>query len=126
MLPPPPVSADQIGYLGRAPWPGSGNTISKGKGRLISGSSSGGPRVSTPGQFANMINIPDFFHNLHTLKPGYQEAHQMYDDMRNFFARQAYATNNVELVNLKATMMWMKPGNKNPSVVSVSAIIPLT
>jgi len=42
------------------------------------------------------------------LKPGYQEAHQMYNEMRNFFAHQAYATSNVELVNLKATMMWMK------------------
>ena len=84
-----------------------------------------GPRVSTPGQFTNIVNIPDFFsiRSENNVKPGYQEAHQMYDNMHDFFARQAFATNNMELVNLKATMMWLKPGNKNPSVVSVSIIM---
>jgi hypothetical protein len=120
MLPPPlPVSprAGIAGNLIRMPWPGQ-NTM--GKGRMPSG-----PRVSTPGQFTNIVNIPDFFsiRSENNVKPGYQEAHQMYDNMRDFFARQAFATNNMELVNLKATMMWLKPGNKNPSVVSVSIIM---
>jgi hypothetical protein len=69
-----------------------------------------------------MINVPDFFGNMKKLKPGYQEAHRRYDEMRHYFASQVYATSNGQTVNLKVTMMWMKPGNKNPSVVSVSMI----
>jgi hypothetical protein len=67
-----------------------------------------------------MIDVPKFFSNPYNLKPGYQEAHKRYDEMRDYFARQAYATSNGQTVNLKVTMMWIKPGNKNPSVVLVS------
>ena len=116
MLPPPaPDSGSSTQNSSRrAPWP----MQKTGKDR------SSGPRVSTPGgaQFATMVNIPEFFSNIGNLKPGYQEAHSRYDEMRHYFAHQAYATSNGQTVNVKFTMMWMKPGNKNPAVVSVSAI----
>ena len=51
--------------------------------------------------------------------PGYQEAHGIYDEMRQFFAQKAKSVHNGEVVIIKVTMMSMKPGNKNPSVVSV-------
>jgi hypothetical protein len=50
---------------------------------------------------------------------GYQAAHDIYDEMRQFFARKAMSTHNGEVVIIKVTMMALKPGHKNPSVVSV-------
>lgn len=53
------------------------------------------------------------------LNNGYQEAHQLYDEMRHFFAQKALAAHNNEVVVIKVTMMTLKPGNKNPAIVSV-------
>jgi len=53
------------------------------------------------------------------VKPGYQEAHKIYDEMRQFFAQKAMSVHQGEVVVIKTTMMSLKPGNKNPSVVSV-------
>jgi hypothetical protein len=78
-----------------------------------------GPKVFTPGHLAQTLDIPDFFIGK-PLRPGYQEAHKMYDKMWNHFAWQAFASNNFELVAVKVTMMWLKPGKKNPSIVSMS------
>ena len=50
---------------------------------------------------------------------GYQEAHKIYDDMRQFFARKASSTHGNEVVVLKVTMMSLKPGYKNPQIVLV-------
>jgi len=66
--------------------------------------------------------MPDFISNQVT-EPGYQKAHERYNEVRNYFAHRAYAINNVELVVVKVTMMWMKPGNKNPSIVAVRNLI---
>jgi hypothetical protein len=82
------------------------------------GLQSPGPMVSIPGQLMNKLNVPDFFKHAPAF-PGYQEAHKMYSDMRDHFAQRAYTTRNFELVIVKVTMMSMKPGNKNPSIVSV-------
>jgi murein L,D-transpeptidase YcbB/YkuD len=53
------------------------------------------------------------------VQPGYQEAHEIYNEMRQFFAQKAMSVHNGEVVVIKVTMMSLKPGNKNPSVVSV-------
>jgi hypothetical protein len=51
------------------------------------------------------------------VQTGYQEAHGIYDEMRQFFAQKAMS--NGEVVVIKVTMMLLKPGSKNPSVVLV-------
>jgi hypothetical protein len=50
---------------------------------------------------------------------GYQKAHLLYDEMRQFFARKAMVEHQSEVVIIKVTMMSMKPGYRNPQVVSV-------
>lgn len=50
---------------------------------------------------------------------GYQEAHKMYDEMCQSFARMALSTHQNEVVVIKVTMMSLKPGYKNPQMVSV-------
>ena len=52
-------------------------------------------------------------------QPSYQEAHTRYDEMRRFFAQKAFTVYNGEVVVIKVTMMLLKPGNKNPSIISV-------
>ena len=63
--------------------------------------------------------VPKFVSELQMVKTGsgYQDAHAIYDDMRQFFAQRAMS--NGEVVVIKVTMMLLKPGNRNPSVVSV-------
>lgn len=53
------------------------------------------------------------------LKMGYQEAHELYHEMRLFFAQKASTVHNNEVVIIKVTMMMLKPNCKVPSVVSV-------
>ena len=53
------------------------------------------------------------------VQPGYQEAYKMYDEMQQFFAQKAMSVHGGEVIVIKVTMMSLKPGNKNPSVVSV-------
>jgi hypothetical protein len=50
---------------------------------------------------------------------GYQGAHKLYDEMRQFFAQKASTTHNNEVVMIKVTMMMLKPNCKVPSIVSV-------
>ena len=67
------------------------------------------------------IVLPKFVSNRHEIRAnyGYQEAHIIYDDMRQFFARKASSAHGNEVVVLKVTMMSLKPGYKNPQIVSV-------
>ena len=70
------------------------------------------------------IVLPKFMKNLsepgmETVSYGYQEAHELYNDMRHFFAQRAMATGNTEVVTVKMMMMTLRPGLKNPQVVSV-------
>jgi hypothetical protein len=54
------------------------------------------------------------------VNPGYQQAHQYWDDMRKFFAGKAYSNNaNAEVVVVKVRMMTHAPNKKNPACVSV-------
>jgi hypothetical protein len=108
-MPPPPIPSGQLTTMvSKKPWPTWNN-----------GQHIGGPKVFTPGQNANTMDIPDFF-DKQPQQPGYQEAHAMYDKMRTHFAQQAHRSNH-ELVVVKVTMKSLKPGNKNLSIVSVSA-----
>lgn len=56
------------------------------------------------------------------VQPGYQDAHHIYDEMRQFFAQKAMSVHGGEVVVIKVTMMSLKPGNRNPSIVSVREI----
>ena len=53
------------------------------------------------------------------VQPGYQEAHKIYDEMRQFFVQKAMPVHNGKIVVIKVTMMPLKLGNKNPSIISV-------
>jgi murein L,D-transpeptidase YcbB/YkuD len=70
---------------------------------------------------AHPIVVPKFISELdsESVLPGYQEAHRMYDEMRQFFAKKAMSVHSGEVVVIKVTMMSLKPGYKSPSVVSV-------
>jgi hypothetical protein len=50
---------------------------------------------------------------------GYQEVHEMYDEMRNWFAQKAASTYQNEVATLKVTLMSMKPNNRHPQMVMV-------
>ena len=90
--------------ISRDTWPKSLNERSRGQ----------GVSILCP------IVVPKFVANPSMpVQPGYQKAHGMYDEMRQFFAQKANSVHNGEVVIIKVTMMSMKPGNKNPSVVSV-------
>jgi len=65
------------------------------------------------------IVVPKFISSPIPLQPGYQEAHTRYDEMRRFFAQKAFTVHSGEVVVIKVTMMSLKPGNKNPSIISV-------
>ena len=57
-----------------------------------------------------------------TVQPSYQEAHKIYDEMWQFFAQKAMLMHNGKVVAIKVTMMLLKPGNRNPSIVLVHEI----
>ena len=52
-------------------------------------------------------------------KPGYQEAHQFYDEIRKFMAKIAFQTDNTELISLKVLMKVSCPGKVKPIQVGV-------
>jgi hypothetical protein len=86
-----------------------------------------GLKISThPGAYgqtmlAHSIVVPKFIAELdsRSVLPGYQEAHQVYDEMRQFFAKKAMSVHSGEVVVIKVMMMSLKPGYRFPSVVSV-------
>ena len=62
------------------------------------------------------IVLPKYVSNRETQSDyGYQEAHK--------FARKALSTHQNEVVVIKVTMMSLKPGYKNPQIVSVRSIL---
>ena len=66
-----------------------------------------------------VIVVPKFVANPGEVVSGYQEVHQIYNEMRQFFAKKAMSVHNGEVIVVKVTMMSLKPGHKSPSVVSV-------
>jgi hypothetical protein len=86
-----------------------------------------GLEISThPGAYgqtmlAHPIVVPKFIAELdsRSVLPGYQEAHQVYDEMQQFFAKKAMLVHSGEVVVIKVTMMSLKPGYRLPSVVYV-------
>jgi hypothetical protein len=84
------------------------------------GSSSRGASSHVRGVVTRPFVVPRFVSELQMpvkTASGYQSAHGIYDEMRQFFAQRAMS--NGEVVVIKITMMSLKPGNRNPSVVSV-------
>ena len=53
------------------------------------------------------------------VKPGYQEAHQFYDEIRKFMAGIAYQSDNTELISLKVMMKVSCPEKVKPLQVGV-------
>ena len=57
------------------------------------------------------------------VNPGYQEAHQLYNEMRAHFTSKAYSNfANAELIVVKVWMMMRIPNRKRPAPVSVCFI----
>ncbi|KAF9477407.1 hypothetical protein BDN70DRAFT_810773 [Pholiota conissans] len=52
------------------------------------------------------------------INPGYQEAHQFYNEMRQYYARQAYVPSNTEVVVVRARMATLLEGKKMPIQIS--------
>src|SRR6266508_4451563 len=74
----------------------------------------------TSGGGLRPIVLPKFVSNPKILEEtGYQKAHLLYDEMRQFFAQKAMVEHQSEVVIIKVTMMSLKPGYRNPQVVSV-------
>jgi hypothetical protein len=98
------------------PWPKRSATratdLPATSGSQFPGTSAGGLRP---------IVLPKFVSNPEILEEtgGYQKAHLLYDEMRQFFARKAMIEHQNEVVIIKVTMMSLRPGYKNPQVVSV-------
>ena len=114
-MPPPSSSGLKKSIINRDTWPhgvsGSGaknSTHYDAKGR---------------GLITRPVVVPKFVANpTQEGVSGYQEVHQIYNEMRQFFARKAMSVHNGEVVVIKVTMMSLKPGYKSPSVVSVRAM----
>jgi hypothetical protein len=83
-----------------------------------------GPVISSPGSYASASQpFPRLFQRAPAVITGYQEAHSFYNEMREHYARKAYSNSlNVELVVVKARMMTLLPGKKNPTLVWVRRI----
>jgi len=118
MQPPPaPTSATALHKSGgKLAWPNHSiggsrkiSTVLHNQGASSSGSVSIRPIVVP--KFVSDPKLP--------VQPGYQEAHKLYDEMRQFFAQKAMSVHAGEVVVIKVTMMSWKPGHKNPSIVSV-------
>src|SRR5271168_5326906 len=113
--PPPPYSNTLLKTTGKKPWPkhGTGSGSSK-QTQRASGNQSGSIAI-------RLIVVPKFVSDLTLpVQPSYQEAHRMYDKMRQFFALKAMSVHGGEVIVIKVTMMSCKPDNRNPSIVSIS------
>ena len=117
MQPPPaPTSAPLLKTTGKKPWPtkhGSGSSRISTIHHTSQGSS--GTISIRPIVVPKIVSNPTL-----PVQPGYQEAHKLYDEMRQFFAQKAMSVHGGEVVVIKVTLMSWKPGNRNPSIVSVS------
>jgi len=87
------------------------------------------PRLpATANSFAS-LPIPPVHAKPAPVNPGYHEAHQYYDEMRQYYASKAYtSTATAELVIVKVRMVTLEPGKRNPTLISVSDVLflPLT
>lgn len=119
MQPPPAPNSVPLHKPTKKPWPkrGTASSGASGSSKQISNvylNQSGSVSIRP-------IVVPKFVSNpTLPVKPGYQEAHKLYDEMRQFFAQKAMSVHAGEVVVIKVSMMSWKPGNKNPSIVSVS------
>jgi hypothetical protein len=61
------------------------------------------------------------------VNPGYQEAHQLYNEMRTFFTNKAYSNvANAEVIVVKVWMMMRVPNRKTAPPVSVHSIFSIS
>ena len=113
--PPPPNSNPLLKTTGKKPWPKHGTGSGSSKQTQRASSNQSGSVAIRPIVVPKFVSDPTL-----PVQPGYQEAHRLYDEMRQFFALKAMSVHGGEVVVIKVTMMSWKPGNKNPSIVSVS------
>lgn len=81
-----------------------------------------GPLIMMPGgqSSRNAEPIPPFFSSQSQCVPGYQESHKMYFQMASQLKSSAYASGNSELVTVKASLVYVRPGKTSPNMVDVS------
>lgn len=117
--PPPPTSNPLLKTTGQKPWPkrvassSTKQTQSHGTSSTVYHNQSGSVMIR-PIVVPKFVSEPTL-----PVQPGYQEAHRIYDEMRQFFAMKAMSVHGGKVVVIKVTMMSWKPGNRNPSIVSV-------
>ena len=57
------------------------------------------------------------------VNPRYHEAHQYYNEMRQYYASKAYTSMaTAELIIVKVQMVTLEPGKRNPTLISVSNV----
>lgn len=85
-----------------------------------------GPNVLTPNRHASgssiAIRFPPQLNDV-ALRPGYQEAHQLYVQMRDYYRDKAYATGDAEVVVIKARMMTLISTRITPVAVAVRILL---
>jgi len=124
-MPPPPAPTSNALHksTGKNAWPKRWSGSSKQISTVHHNQSGSGHRSA----LIRPIVVPKFVSNpTLPVKPGYREAHKLYDDMRQFFAQKAMSVHAGEVVVIKVTLMSWKPGNRNPSIVSVSKQVSTT
>jgi hypothetical protein len=99
---------------GGLPWPRSSSTSKHAFASNVPAAQDMGQGIFRPLVLPKFVTNPKL-----PLKNGYQDAHKLYDEMRYFFAQKASSVHNNEVVVIKVTMMTLKPGNRNPMMVSV-------
>ena len=105
-MPPPPLPPGHNSRIAPLQQRGSGPVVSG----LLAGSHN---YASQP--------FPPLFQSTAPVITGYQDAHNFYNEMREHYSRKAYSNSlNIELVVVKARMMTLPPGKKNPTLVWVS------
>ena len=116
-MPPPPVPTltALLKTAGKKPWPQRGAGAGSSKQISTTCHNQSGSVSIRPIVVPKFVSDPTL-----PVKPGYQEAHKKYDEMRQFFAQKATSVHGGEVVVIKVTMMSWRPGTKNPSIVSVS------
>lgn len=79
----------------------------------------GGPRVITPYQVESGAPFPAKLGSM-PQRPGYQEAHKYYTQLREYFAKKAWTnSDSINLILIKAWMVTRIPGKKKELYISV-------
>lgn len=92
------------------------------------------PRAAMSSALVQVLNLPATANPFASLSipqlkpapanPGYNEAHQYYDEMRKYYSSKAYTSAaTAELVIVKVRLVTLEPKKKNPTFISVGVFL---